>query len=264
VRHTQRIGSVLISALLLSIEAMAEPMDLRDPTPRAIEVAFEVSPQEKPTQTDTVYTQNLMARFEPADVPGQVRITVDRRDVENVLLAGHEAVPDSVSDFVWIFDVQSGEVLSAKFSGRLMQDLDWGLFHSTAETKIELDMETQRVGGVEEPRHWLGQTLYGYCDDPSKRSCEIVSGRRYDSDSGYVYAVGALQVHFGKLTLPTFSPLGEAVFVELDARHPGTAVAAALEGMDQSAAAAPLNSLAAAASQSASSLPAVSAGPSSN
>lgn len=256
-RRTQRIGSVLISALLLSIDATAEPMDLLDPTPRPIEVAFEVSPRENPTQTDTVYTPNLTAYLEPGDVLGQIRVTVDRRDVESVLFAGHDPVPGSVSDFVWVFDAESGEVVSAELSGRLVKELDWGLWNSTAETYVEIEMVTQRVGGAEKPRRWLGQMLFGYCDDPSQRSCEIVSGRSYDRDSGYVYAVGAMQVHFGKLKLPTFSPLGEAIFSEAEAVGSRTAVAAVHGERNQTATA----SLAASASQSGSVLPAVSTGP---
>jgi hypothetical protein len=220
---------MLSLALLLSIDATAEPMDLLDPTPRPVEVAFEVSPHEKPTQTDTVYTPHLVAYFEPAEVPGQIRITVDRRDVERVLLAGH------------------------------VKELDWGLFRSNAEAYIELDLVTQRVGGVGKPRHWLGQTLFGYCDDPAQRSCEIVPGRSYDSESGYVYAVGAFQVHFGKVTLPTFAPLGEAIFSEMEGTGMRRAIRAAHEELEQPATAV-LNSASLGGAQSQGALPPVSAG----
>jgi hypothetical protein len=179
--------------------------------------------------------------------------------VETVLLADQDAIPGSISDFVWIFDAATGEVLSAALTGRFLKELDWGLFHSNAEAYVELDMVTQRVGGVTTPRRWLGQTLYGYCDDPAQRSCEIVSGRSYDSTSGYVYAVGAMQVHFGKLKLPTFSPLGEAVFAEIDTANGGIAAAIAPDESDRTTASA--KSMAVANSQSGPARPAVSAGP---
>ena len=169
-----------------------------------------------------MYTPKLLAYLEPAEVSGQIRVTIDRREVEGVLLANDDPVPGSFSDFVWIFDAESGDVVSASLKGTLVKELDWGLFRSKARTRIDLAMASQRVGGVEKPRRWLGQQLFGYCDDPSRESCEIVSGQSYDSASGYVYAVGALRVHFGELTLQTFSPLGEAVFAEseaADVRH---------------------------------------------
>jgi len=207
---------MLLPTLLLSIDAMAEPLDLLDPTPRAVEVAFEVSPRDKPTQTDTVYSPHLVGFLEPADAPGTIRITIDRREIEQVLLAEHDPVPGSVSDFVWIFDAATGDVLSTRLTGRLVKQLDWGWFRSSAEARIDLDMQTQRVGGVEAPHTWLGQQLFGYCDDPAERACERVSGQRYDPETGYVYAVGTLNVHFGTVTVRTFSPLGEAVFVEME------------------------------------------------
>jgi len=253
VRRTRTSGPMLLLALLLSIDAKAEPLDLLDPTPRTVEVAFEVSPRDQPTQTDTVYTPPLVGFLEPGEAPGTARVTIDRSEIESVLLAGHGAVPGSVSDFVWVFDTATGDVLSTSLTGRLTKELDWGLFRSSAEARIDLDMQTRRVGGAAPPRSWLGQQLFHYCDDPTARGCEVVAGQRLDRATGYVYAVGTLNVHFGQVTLRTFSPLGEAIFAEIDD--------AGRESLASPALAAPAASTAVTEASGRAALPAVSAAP---
>jgi hypothetical protein len=204
--------------LLLAGSASAEPVDLVDPAPRWIEVAFEVSPRDKPAQADTIYTPKIRARLEAGEAPGLTRVTIDRRDVERVLIADDDPVAGSFSDFVWVFDAVTGEVLSASLSGTLLKELDWGLFRTAVKTRIEVDMATSRVGGFEKPRLWLGQQIFGYCNGASGQSpsCTLVSASAYDPASGYVNAVGELSVRFGKMSLRTFSPLGEAVFSEME------------------------------------------------
>jgi len=201
--------------LLTPASALADPVDLRDRTPRWISVAFEVSPADKPAQMDTVYTPAIPAWLEPAADAGQIRVTVDRHDVEATLLADDGAVAGSFSDFVWVFDAASGEVVSAQLTGTMTKELDWGLFRSQVETRIEVDMATARVGGFKKPRSWLGQTLFHYCDDLDG-PCRIVGAAGYDASTGYVNAIGTVSVEFGELTIRTFSPLGEAVLSEVD------------------------------------------------
>jgi hypothetical protein len=77
-------------------------------------------------------------------------------------------------------------------------------------------MATNRVGGVLKPRRWLGQQIFGYCRHADGQRCTAVAARSYDTASGYVNAVGDLYVRFGDVTLHTFSPLGEAVFLEVE------------------------------------------------
>lgn len=206
--------------LLLPRSALAEPVDFLDPSPRWVEVAFEVSPRDKPAQTDTIYTPKIRAWLEAADRQGQVKVTVDRRDVERVLLVDDDPVEGSFTDFVWVFDAVTGEVVSAALSGTLTKEIDWGLFRSRVRTRIEADMSTNRVGGIEKPRRWLGQQLFGYCGEEEGEEdvsrCTVVAASGYDPASGYVNAVGDLSVRFGDLTLRTFSPLGEAVFSEVE------------------------------------------------
>jgi len=220
--------------LLIPGGAFAEPVDLLDPTPRWIEVAFEVSPRDKPEQTDTVYTPRIRAWLDAGDAPGRMQVTIDRRDVEGILLAPDEPVAGSFSDFVWVFDALTGEVLSASLHGILTQELDWGLFQSKVPTRIAVDMGTNRVGGFKKPRHWLGQQIFGYCDAEVGPSCNFVAASDYDSASGYVNAIGDVSVRYGDLKLRTFSPLGEAVFSEAkpsDGR-PAVTAAGAIAGPD--------------------------------
>jgi hypothetical protein len=148
-----------------------------------------------------------------------MRVTVDRRDVERVLLADDDPVPGSFTDFVWVFDAVTGEVVSAELSGTLTKEIDWGLFRSKVQTQIEADMATNRVGGIKKPRRWLGQQIFGYCGEDDGSRCTVVAARGYDATSGYVNAVGELLVRFGDLALHTFSPLGEAVFSEVEPQN---------------------------------------------
>ena len=45
-RRSGWTGSMFVSAILLAFDATAEPVDFFDPTPRTVEVAFEVSPRD--------------------------------------------------------------------------------------------------------------------------------------------------------------------------------------------------------------------------
>jgi hypothetical protein len=201
--------------LLLPGSGRADPVDLLDPTPRWIDVAYEISPRDRPDQSDTRYTPKIRARLEPAE-PGFVRITVAGRDVERVLLVDDEPVPGSFSDFVWVFDASSGAVVTATVSGTLIKTLDWGLFDSKVRAAIEVTMGTGRDVGFESPRRWLGQEIFEFCDDAGDAKCRLVPAKDYDSSRGYVNAVGNLSVRFGDLVVRTFSPLGEAMFSEVE------------------------------------------------
>jgi len=209
------VRNLLIGLLFVLPQiGLAEPVDFLDPTPRWVEVAFEVSPRDKPMQTDTIYTPKIRAWLEAADHPGWMKVTIDRLDVERILLADEDPVAGSFTDFVWVFDAVTGEVVSAALSGTLNKEVDWGLFRSKVQTLISANMATNRVGGVKKPRHWMGQQLFGYCSDADGERCTLVDARGYDATSGYVNAVGDMSVRFGELTLHTYSPLGEAVFSE--------------------------------------------------
>ena len=75
-------GIVLTAAAFEPLQALAEPMDLRDPEPRWVQVRFELSPSDQPGQTDTVYSPPFAAWLESGERPGEVSVTVDGRTVE--------------------------------------------------------------------------------------------------------------------------------------------------------------------------------------
>jgi hypothetical protein len=196
--------------------AGADPVDLHDAVPRWIEVRFEVSPRDLPAQASSVYTVPVPAWIEPIGDTGLRRVIVDREYVETTLMMDYRPVAGSFGDFVWTFDSVTGAVRNAELSGLVRVELDMGLFRSTVKAKIDTRMATDRIGGYRKPRSWLGQQLFHFCEEPDSRACTLVPATDYVPTSGYVNAVGALRVTFGQVHLRTFSPLGEAVFSEID------------------------------------------------
>jgi hypothetical protein len=210
-----RVRVLLLGVLLVfPLIGSADPVDFENPAPRWVEIAFEVSPRDRPGQMDTHYTQRLNAWFESLEA-GRIRVTIDRVDVERVLMAGQNPIEGSFTDFVWVFESESGEVVSATMSGELEKELDWGLFDSKARATIEVDMATRRTMGFKPVRRWLGQEFFSTCGSLDEKRCTAVSASDYDPERGYVNAIGDLRVRFGEVELKTFSPLGEAKLYEV-------------------------------------------------
>jgi hypothetical protein len=206
---------MLLCALPLAPAALADPMRLADPRPRWVGVRFEISPSDRPSQLDAIYTEVLRGWLEPAELPGHVRVSVGGDAIERFVLAAEQPVPGSFDDFVWIFEARSGAVVSARLSGRLVKTLDWGLFRSRVEAPIHAAMDTLAHAGFEPPRLLFGQRLFGYCQADAAVGCTPVPAVHYDTARGYVNAVGPLSVEFRGVVLRSFSPLGEAIFSEL-------------------------------------------------
>ena len=194
----------------------AVPVDLRDPTPRRIAVAFEVSPHDAPGRLDATYTPQLPGWLSPTAEPGEVEIRVAGEWIERYVLLRPEAVPGSVSDFVWRFDAESGDVLSASVSGEVRTQLRFGWVRGSARAHFETDMDTLTESmGYRAPRSFLGEQLFRSCLPERVERCTPIRSHRYDPTSGYVNAVGELAVKTSVgLELRTFSPLGEAQFSE--------------------------------------------------
>jgi hypothetical protein len=223
------LQSLLVAGIVSPGLAMAEPMDLNDPRPRWVSVAFEDSPPQQPGRLDTLYAPELPAWLEP-EGPGRLRVTLARALVEQTLMAGDDPKPGSFGDFVWVFDAASGHVISARLTGTIRKTLDWGLFRSTVETDIRIDLDTRRPAGFEHPRHLLGQQLFDFCDGADLDRCTPVVGVPYERDRGYVNAVGKIDARSRGMHVETFAPLGEAVFSEVPvppapAVHTASAVA---------------------------------------
>jgi hypothetical protein len=207
-------GIALLAAAFEPLQAIAEPMDLRDPEPRWVQVRFELSPPDRPGQTDTVYSPPFAAWLAPGERPGEVSVTVDGRIVEQHLLSDHEPRPGSFSDFVWIFDVGTGHVRSAKVSGAVRRRVRLGLASWKVTALIRVEMDTRSNAGFAQPANLLGQRVHRFCAAADTGPCTLVPARTYDPITGYVNAVGAIGANSGAIRFESFSPLGEAIFSE--------------------------------------------------
>jgi hypothetical protein len=214
----QLVASLALVGLLADAAPLrAEPLRLDDPTPRSVIVQFENSPREVPAQLDASWGPPLPARLESAGAD-LVRVVVEGPVVEQHLFGDDTPEPGSFGDFVWLFDVRSRHVLDARLEGRLVQQLDWGLVRSTTQANVRARMSTREQAGFLPPRRILGNQLFRHCDPvtaPGLR-CRPVGAVPFDPATGYVNAVGVIEVETPLgLEARTFSPLGEALFLEL-------------------------------------------------
>lgn len=192
--------------------ASGSPLQLTNPQPRWVLVRFEISPPPHPGRTDAVYSRPFAAWFEPSEAPGVMTVRVAGRVVEQHLLRGQQAVSGSFSDFIWHFDSASGHVLEATVDGRLVRELGWGI---AVEAPMRVRMGTLEDAGFEAPRSLLGNQYHAYCRVAADDGCTRVLPRAYQPETGYVNAVGDIVVSSGPLRVHSFSPLGEARFLEL-------------------------------------------------
>jgi hypothetical protein len=190
-------------------------LDLFDATPREVAVMFEVSPREVPGQMNVHFSREFVAMLEPGLRPSEVRVVIPAQTVEAHLLGTQKPIPNSFSDFVWTFDVETGHVISAATNGRVTPELDWGFMTSHAEVDIEIEMGTARIGGFRKPRHVLGQLIFSYCTDAEEEGCRVVETLPFDRTTGYVNAVGRVWVQSRFKDVFNFSPMGEAIFREV-------------------------------------------------
>ena len=211
-----RIAICAALILLPDLSLAAGPLNLLDPTPRQVEVAFEVSPREVPAQTRAYFSRAYSASFEPGLRPSEARVVIPAATVEAHLLGDQKPIPNTFSDFVWTFDTETGHVVSAHLRGRVTPELDWGFVTSHTEADIEVEMGTARVGGFKKPRRILGQLVFSYCTRPEDDGCQLVETTPFDRSTGYVNAVGKVVVQTSILDLRNFSPMGEAIFREIE------------------------------------------------
>ena len=215
-RIASTAGLLILFVLLGATPAAAQPMNLKEMRARPVRVAFEISPSHLPARLDHQYSERVPGWFEPGPGEGQATIRIAGPDVERALHHS-QPVPGSFGDFVWIFEVESGHVLSATVSGAFLQRLDWGLMETDVKANIRARMTTLRSAGFTAPRSQLGHVVFDHCGQGDAQ-CSMVAPRAYDLTTGYVNAVGSISVTaVGGLGTDTFSPLGEAVFMEMPA-----------------------------------------------
>ena len=192
----------------------AEPLDLRDTASRPVEVVFEISPSDSPGRLDTSYGGPTRGWFEHGPAKGQATVRIPPAEMERALTR-HHPVPGSFSDFVWIFDVATGHVLSARVSGQFLKEVDWGFFSTDVVTETETRLGTRLRAGFRPPESRFGHLVFEFCIE--EQNYTGVSPRPYDPFTGYVNAVGSISAStkVGARTV-SFSPLGEAIWSEVD------------------------------------------------
>jgi hypothetical protein len=202
-------------------------LDLSDRTARDVVVRFERSPRMEPAALDRVYGDALPARLEPGP-PGHVYVVIGGQHVAQQLFEGQHT--DGFGDFVWLFDSRTGDVVDARVEGALLQEIDWGLHRSSTRAEVRVRMNTREAAGFRDAQHVLGNLVFRYCDphDSGWTRCNPVEPVRFDPATGYVNAVGAIEVDTPVgISALSFSPLGEARFFDLEAGREAVAAAEA-------------------------------------
>jgi len=197
--------------------ALAEPMRLADPRPRWVGVRFEASAEGDPGRLDACYGEELPAWLEPDAETGRVRVTIPAREVETRLMADQGARPGSLSDFTWLFDARTGDVLSASLTGVLVRRIGVGFLRFDTEVEIRSELSTLVAAGFRRPEDLLGERVIAYCEPSEEEGCTAVPAAPYDPHTGYVNAVGSMSGRALSITTRSFSSLGEARFEERDA-----------------------------------------------
>ncbi len=217
---TRALGLFALLALIgLASHAHAAALDLGDPTPRWIQVVFEVSPPEEPGRLDSQWSAPRPAHLEPDEQSERIRIRIPADAIEAHLLStGTEVVPGSFSDFVWTLERATGHVLAAQLSGRVREHLRLGLFTTALEVDIRVAMTTQARAGFRSARGALGIETHDFCSpERPLEGCVFVEAHELDPERGYVNAVGRVVAATPMIEVQTFSPLGEVRFSERNA-----------------------------------------------
>jgi hypothetical protein len=213
--------------LLAASAAMAVPLDLDDPTPRWVEVRFEISPADAPGRLDQEWSVARPAYLEPT-AGGLIRIEVPAEVLEaHHRTTGTDAVPGTFGSFVWTLDTATGHVLDASLAGRIREPVGLGPMRTTVEVRIRVEMTTRSTGGFRPESSYLGRKAHAFCESApaAARDCTLVPPRPLNPESGYVNAIGSVRAETPLIRLRAFSPLGEARFSERadrqreDARH---------------------------------------------
>jgi hypothetical protein len=181
-----------------------------------ISVTFEDSGSAMPGSLDRQYGAPVQGWFVAGPGPGQALVRIPASKME-AMLSGYKPVPGSFSDFVWIFDIQTGHVESASFAGVVKTTVTWGFFKTEVEATIVTEMRTSVSAGFRKPERRFGRMVFAYCEDASLE-CHRIQPVPLDPHSGYVNAVGSVRaVALGGIETTSFSPMGEAIFREIAA-----------------------------------------------
>lgn len=217
--------SLIASSVLLSVfgvfaatVGIASPLDLTDPTPRWIEVRFEVSPAEEPGSLDRQWSAPRRARIEPIPASSALRIRIPSDQVETQFRSiGSDPIKGTFSEFVWTLDPLTGHVVSARLSGEVREQLQLGPIVTAARIEISVEMTTATAPiGFVESQGILGVRTNRVCRPAARaKDCVGVAPVRFDPTRGYVNAIGSVRAAHPLAQIQAFSPLGEVEFREM-------------------------------------------------
>ena len=199
------------------------PLDLADGTPRPVRIRFEVSSADEPGRLDSIWSVARRAWLEPVPERGLVRVHVPAVVVEEQLRStGTEPVDGSFSDFVWLIEPATGEVVEATLTGRVRESIRIGPIRTSALVQIDVAMSTRQAAGFQPDSGILGLRTNGICTpDPAAvvdEECVGVPAVRFDPTRGYLNAVGRVRAASTFATIDAFSPLGEIQITESGSR----------------------------------------------
>ena len=196
--------------------ASAEPLDVNDPTPRWIEVRFEISPEEEPGSLDRHWSEPRRARVELGSSASVLRIEIPAVEVEAQFRStGADTIPGSFTKFIWVLDPVTGHVLEAEVRGEVREELSLGPFRAYAQVEISVEMNTARVVGYLPNQGIFGVNTNRLCKPGiDEGQCVPVAPIRFDPTRGYVNAVGMVRAASPLAEIRAFSPLGEVEFSE--------------------------------------------------
>jgi len=196
----------------------AAPLDLSDPTPRWVEVRFEISPHDAPGRLDEVWGAARRAYLEADPAAQRVRIRIPGAELESQLRStGTDPIRGTFSEFIWTLDAETGHVLKAELTGRVRENFRLGIFKSSTVVDIRVEMTTHSPAGYRPANLILGQMTHPFCLGAADgKDCTPVEPMPFDRGRGYVNAVGSLRAVTALARIRTFSPLGEVVFSESD------------------------------------------------
>jgi hypothetical protein len=211
---------------LLAQGAIAAPLDLQDPTPRWIEVRFEVSTDDEPGRLDGTWSGPRPAFLESDADPSILRIRIPADEIEAHLRSiGTDTIPGSFSDFLWILDSSTGHVLAAQLTGRVRERLSLGPIRTSATAGIRVEMTTRDAAGFRPAGGLFGLRTNAFClPSPQRARCVAVAPKPFNPKTGYVNAVGSMVAVAPIAEIHVFSPLGEARFSEKASDGTETAV----------------------------------------
>jgi hypothetical protein len=216
-RRGAAVAAVLWWMAAVAASADPRPADLRDSTPRRVQIWFESSPRNQPGRLASDFKGPFPAFIAPAHDAAFVQLRVPGRVVERHLLGGAVPVRGSFSDFEWLIERETGRVVSATLTGEVQEPVKLGLATLHMRTRLSVAMASDRAAGYRPGAQTFGREVFHFCDPSDATSgepCHAVAGVPYSPTSGYLNAVGHIRADAGLFSLATFSPLGEARILE--------------------------------------------------